>query len=222
MPVDSANQLLYAHQAIKMLLKDFDQWPAYKKGIIDKEGNRIIPHWSSLKQSEYTDDYNIFVRFMAIVKKLLIYVPTQRGINFNQRMVMKNLREAVENISNHDASVEYMIKLQEILEQLDYIETDQDLTEGLTESIFSSGKRIQTMSMLEEYLERIEESTVAGAGPIGIAGVNDAAEDPALNTIVPNKKRKKKKEEDDLEDVSSKEEKKNKKEKSFRRIIDKL
>lgn len=223
MAVDSYNQLIFAYKALNVLTKDITELPAFKKGYIDKNGKRIINHWADLPQQDYINDYDIFTRFMLIIKNLISKLPQQQRIQFTYPLILKALRESVLSISDEKESTEFLIELSEVLKSTNT--ENKEIIEDLQDMITSGNNSLDKKdfkSILEECEKSIYEDgegaggMTAGAGPIGIAGINDAAADPANATVVPKKKKKTQKEESDDEKSD------NKKEASLRRILDKI
>ena len=203
MPVDNQNQLIFAYKALKILTQDFEDLEAYKKGYIDKNGKRIISHWSELEQSKYLKDYNIFIRFMIIIKQFLEKLPGQEKRLFKYQLLLKALREEVSIISDEKDATEFILELsQEIFHHKNSFD---ELNEAMQNVLFGNKSILseeKTYNILNDYESKISESMVAGSlsgggnsetKPEGIAGINDAQDDPAKNTIVNKSKKKKKK-----------------------------
>lgn len=202
MPVDSQNQLLFAYKALKMLTQDIEDFEAYKKGYIDKDGKRIISHWSELDQSKYLKDYNIFIRFMILIKQFLEKLPAQEKRLFKYQLLLKGLREEVSNVSDEKEATEFLLELsQEIFHHKNSFD---EINEAMKIVLFDDSPLLSeeiSYNILNDYENKIIESMVAGSltaggnnnNNPGIAGVNDAQDDPAKNTIINNKKKKKKK-----------------------------
>ncbi len=66
--------LLYAYQFIRRLITPFEKTEAFKLGIIDKEGNNLIPR-KDLKTDEQKDAYSYFNILIFNLKKLLGRLP---------------------------------------------------------------------------------------------------------------------------------------------------
>lgn len=71
--VKSAADLAYTFRFIRMLVMKWEEWDAYKQGLIDENGKRIksVKLDTDAKKSSYTP----FVRLAANVKRLLGKVP---------------------------------------------------------------------------------------------------------------------------------------------------
>lgn len=70
---NKAVDLFLVYQFIKRLSTPFNQWEAYKLGIIDKQGKVLIP--SSEQTPEQQKAWGYFDRMVANLKKLLAKVP---------------------------------------------------------------------------------------------------------------------------------------------------
>jgi hypothetical protein len=68
-PVD----LLIAYRVIKMLVTPFDRQPAFKYGIIDKDGN-VLKKYNTIKGTEEKRSYTILHRFVFNLKRILAKV----------------------------------------------------------------------------------------------------------------------------------------------------
>jgi hypothetical protein len=66
--------LFLVYSFIKKLVTPFDQWEAYKLGIIDEKGNILIKRKDFLKKSQ-RDAFGIFDLMILNIKKLLAKVP---------------------------------------------------------------------------------------------------------------------------------------------------
>ena len=62
----SALDLYKVYEFLKRLAMPFEKWPAYKEGIIDKEGNILIPK----KDRNTMDQKNAFQIFDLMILKL--------------------------------------------------------------------------------------------------------------------------------------------------------
>ena len=68
-PVD----LLIAYRVIKMLVTPFDKQPAFKYGIIDKDGN-VLKKYNTIKGTEEKRAYTILHKFVFNLKRILAKV----------------------------------------------------------------------------------------------------------------------------------------------------
>ena len=68
-PVD----LLIAYRVIKMLVTPFERQPAFKYGIIDKEGN-VLQKYRTIKGTAEKRSYTVLHRFVFNLKRILAKV----------------------------------------------------------------------------------------------------------------------------------------------------
>ena len=68
-----AIDLLIAYRVIKMLVTPFDRQPAFKYGIIDKDGN-VLKKYNTIKGTEEKRSYTILHRFVFNLKRILAKV----------------------------------------------------------------------------------------------------------------------------------------------------
>ena len=68
-PVD----LLIAYRVIKMLVTPFNKQPAFKYGIIDKDGN-VLKKYNTIKGTEEKRAYTILHKFVFNLKRILAKV----------------------------------------------------------------------------------------------------------------------------------------------------
>ena len=90
---------------LKRLVKPFDQWDAFKAGVIDAEGNVIIP--PDKRTLAQQDSYGYYDRVVANLKKLIGKVPggKTRLATFASALLL--MRE--ENISNDEKVLSIML-----------------------------------------------------------------------------------------------------------------
>lgn len=71
--VKRAADLAYTFRFIRMLVMKWENWDAYKEGLIDKDGKRIkdVKMDTDAKKSSYTP----FIRLCANIKRLLSKIP---------------------------------------------------------------------------------------------------------------------------------------------------
>ena len=68
-PVD----LLIAYRVIKMLVTPFEKQPAFKYGIIDKDG-KVLKKYKSITGSQEKRSYTVLLRFVFNLKRILAKV----------------------------------------------------------------------------------------------------------------------------------------------------
>lgn len=71
--IKRAADLTYTFRFIRMLVMRWENWDAYKMGIIDKEGKRIKE--KKIETSEEKASYTPFIRLCANIKRLVSKVP---------------------------------------------------------------------------------------------------------------------------------------------------
>lgn len=71
--VKNAADLAYAFRFVRMLVMKWEDWDAYKQGIIDKNGKRI--KGVELNSDEKLASYTPFIRLCANIKRLLSKIP---------------------------------------------------------------------------------------------------------------------------------------------------
>jgi len=62
--------LLIAYRVIKMLVTPFDKQPAFKYGIIDKDG-KVLKKFNTIKGSQEKRSYTVLHRFVFNLKRIL-------------------------------------------------------------------------------------------------------------------------------------------------------
>ena len=81
----SAADLVYTIRFLKMLVTPFEKLGAFKYGIIDKDGNKLIPKDSNWfldveNRRNYSAHYTSFIRLVINLKKLMAKVPGGRSV----------------------------------------------------------------------------------------------------------------------------------------------
>tara|TARA_R100000951_G_scaffold69828_1_gene58754 strand:+ start:1675 stop:2283 length:609 start_codon:yes stop_codon:yes gene_type:complete len=81
----SAADLVYTIRFLKMLVTPFEKLGAFKYGIIDKDGNKLIPKDSNWfldveNRRNYSAHYTSFIRLVINLKKLMAKVPGGKSI----------------------------------------------------------------------------------------------------------------------------------------------
>lgn len=71
--VKSAADLTYAFRFVRMLVMKWENWDAYKQGIIDKDGKRIKS--KKVESPEDIASWTPFIRLCANIKRLLSKIP---------------------------------------------------------------------------------------------------------------------------------------------------
>jgi len=144
---------LIAIRIIYLLVQPFNQWEAYKQGIIDENGNRTTASGDS-------DDWSMLHRLVARLKKLLGTIPGGKSVIASVAAAYLLVRECVER------DVE-----PELLE--DYFTEAMESNEAMT---------IETFEFVSNTVHQISEDggvaigNVVGGG--SIAGATPGEEPP--------------------------------------------
>jgi len=75
-PASTAMDLYFVYKFAKFIAMDWTDWPAYKLGIIDDEGNVIKKKREGLEERA---NYTLFHRLLRKLKQLLERVPGMKG-----------------------------------------------------------------------------------------------------------------------------------------------
>jgi hypothetical protein len=94
--------LFLIYQFIKRLVTPFDQWDAYKAGVIDKDGRVIIPKNGRTQdqQNLINKNWSYYDRLLANLKKLLAKVPGGKTRLASYAAALLLLREEDEKLLN--------------------------------------------------------------------------------------------------------------------------
>jgi len=114
----SVMDLYKVYQFLKRLATPFEKWPAFKEGIIDKEGNILIPK----KDRNLLDQKNAFQIFDLMVlklKKLLGKIPGGKTRIANYAAALWLIREDWESkdeneLLNEDISERFLDYVREV------------------------------------------------------------------------------------------------------------
>lgn len=116
----SALDLYKVYEFLKRLAMPYEKWPAYKEGIIDKQGNILIPK----KDRNTIDQKNAFQIFDLMIlklKKLLGKVPGGKSKIANYAAALWLIKEGVdwedkkeEDILNEDISEQFLEYVREV------------------------------------------------------------------------------------------------------------
>ena len=86
---------------VKLLSTPFQRWPAYKTGVIDKDGNTIKSASERVTPQEKSS-FTMFHRLVRNVKKLVTKLPAGRSFLVNFAAALFLIREYKENPYGHD------------------------------------------------------------------------------------------------------------------------
>lgn len=101
--------LFLVYQFIKRLTTPFDQWEAYKLGIIDAEGNELKKRKDFTKVSE-RQAYGIYDRMILKLKKLLAKLPAGQTRLATYAAALWLIKEQKEIEGNADTITEDLIE----------------------------------------------------------------------------------------------------------------
>lgn len=141
--------LFLVYSFIKRLVTPFDQWPAFKLGIIDKDGN-ILRKKKDLRTIEERESFGIYDLMVLKLKKLLAKTPGGQS-----------------RIANYAAAL-WLIKEHKEIEQ-----NGEYLSEEEIESKFNQYLHYTTESLdvNKKFEIMIEDGIVNSAGGGAIAGI---------------------------------------------------
>lgn len=139
---------LVTFRIINMLVQPFNETDAFKLGIIDEDGNNLIPS-KKLTTSEQKDSYTLLHRYVFNTKKLINKLPGGES-------KLKNV-----------VSAYFLVK--------ESYEDDKPITE---ESLFEIHNRYKNIINVEELLlaEEVAANNVGGGNIAGTNGSPDAAQ----------------------------------------------
>lgn len=134
--------LYLTYSFISKLATPFEDWEAFKLGIIDADGREVKPI-SKLKLQKERDAYGYFDRVVAKVKRLLATVPGGSS-----------------KIGTYAAALWFIKE--------DHDQDDDTILEALTEYV----ERVQLVEDVNARFERmIEDAPVMSAGSGAVAGI---------------------------------------------------
>lgn len=106
--------LFLTYQFLRRLATPFEQWDAFRMGIIDKDGN-VLRKASTLKKPEELNAWGYFDRLVANLKKLLGKVPGGKSKLASYAAALLLLREHTNNTMIEEDEMESY--LQPLLEE---------------------------------------------------------------------------------------------------------
>ena len=183
-----AIDLFVTYRFLKILTTPFDKQEAFKLGIIDKDGNRIIPQqkgWSRktkappLETVEEKEAYTILHKLIFNIKKLFNKVPglrTKVGTYAAALYLLKDtFKESVDDPDMFEK--EFMKYLKE-----EGVELDDDITE----SVIGFGEMLPKgdYTLVQDILNKEEEELTAKAGDVVIAYEDQSPIDTILGVEI--------------------------------------
>lgn len=116
------------YQFLRRLVQPFDQWPAFKLGIIDAKGEVLIPSIKFTEPSQYKawGKFDVLVRNL---KRLLAKVPGGQSVMGSYAAAFLLLKEGEDQLGN--ASEEALQKsIEDILKDLEGLNLDDLIDES--------------------------------------------------------------------------------------------
>ena len=183
-----AIDLFVTYRFLKILTTPFDKQEAYKLGIIDKDGNRIIPQQKGfskktkappLETVEEKEAYTILHKLIFNIKKLFNKVPglrTKVGTYAAALYLLKDtFKESVDDPDMFEK--EFMKYLKE-----EGVELDDDITE----SVIGFGEMLPKgdYTLVQDILNKEEEELTAKAGDTVIAYEDQSPIDTILGVEI--------------------------------------
>ena len=184
-----AIDLFVTYRFIKLLVTPFEKTPAYKLGIIDKDGNRVIPErapktnirpaMQSLKTTEEKNAYTILHKLVFNIKKIFSKVPglrTKLGTYAAALFLLKDtFKESVDDPDMFEK--EFMKYLKE-----EGYEIDDSISEDVIGfgEILPKGEYI----LINDILNKEEEELNAKIGDKVVAFEDEAPIDTVLGVEI--------------------------------------
>lgn len=164
--------LWMVYQFIRRLTSPFENWDAYKYGVIDKDGN-ILKTKKDRNTREEKDSFGIFDLMILKLKKLLEKIPGGSSRIASYAAALWLIREW--NHFSDDSLLNESITEKHINESLD--------------SFFS--RYCYYIGLLENVKEKIEETPTVNAGSGAIAGLGVGLQgEPGLTRFQMNRYKK--------------------------------
>jgi hypothetical protein len=163
--------LFLLYQFIKRLATPFNEWEAYKLGIIDEKGNQLVKRRKFTKQKEH-DAFGLFDILVMKLKRLLEKIPggkTRLGSYAAALWLIKESKnyEDVENLNEEDlleTFSQYMILAESVVDE--DMETLFEKSSEVEENIANTAANIpqgepgMTSSKMKKYKNKNQKSPV--------------------------------------------------------------
>tara|TARA_R110000737_G_scaffold92740_1_gene125786 strand:+ start:412 stop:978 length:567 start_codon:yes stop_codon:yes gene_type:complete len=163
--------LFLVYQFIRRLATPFNEWSAFKLGIIDETGKQLIKR-KNFTTKEQKDSFQIFDIMIAKLKRLLEKVPGGKS-----------------RIGSYAAAL-YLIKENNQIEQDCNTLTEEQLTEKLEEYMNLVESTIDIDKIFENAFDEDAPANSAGSGNIAGIGVGPDGE-PGVSKSQQKKKKNK-------------------------------
>ena len=141
--------LFLVYSFIKRLVTPFDQWPAFKLGIIDKDGN-ILRKKKDLRTIEERESFGIYDLMVLKLKKLLAKTPGGQS-----------------RIANYAAAL-WLIKEHEEIEQNGEYLSEEEIESKFNQYLYYT---TESLDVNKKFEIMIEDGVVNSAGGGAIAGI---------------------------------------------------
>jgi len=175
-----AVDLFVTYRFIKLLTTPFEKMPAYKLGVIDKDGNRIRKEKSSkpeveLTTSELQSSYTILHKLVFNIKKIFNKIPglkTKVGTYAAALFLLKDTFK--ESVSDPDMFEKEFVKYLK--------ENNIDFDDEISEEIIGFGEQLPKgrYRLKQDILNKQEEELTAKKGDVVIAFDDEAPVDTVL------------------------------------------
>jgi len=141
--------LFLVYSFIKRLVTPFDQWPAFKLGIIDKDGN-ILRKKKDLRTIEERESFGIYDLMVLKLKKLLAKTPGGQS-----------------RIASYAAAL-WLIREHEEIEQNGEYLSEEDIESKFNQYLHYT---TESLNVNKKFEIMIEDGVVNSAGGGAIAGI---------------------------------------------------
>ena len=183
-----AIDLFVTYRFLKILTTPFDKQEAFKLGIIDKNGNRIIPQLNPnvkttkappLETVKEKEAYTILHKLIFNIKKIFSKVPglgTKVGTYAAALFLLKDTFK--ESVDDPDMFEKEFIKYLK--------EEGVELDDSITESVIGFGELLPKgeYSLVQDILNKEEEELTAKAGDVVIAYEDQSPIDTILGVEI--------------------------------------
>lgn len=145
---------MIAYRIMRTLTTPFEELPAYKLGIIDKDGN-VLKKFATLTTKDEQDAYTVVDRLLFKIKRMLQKLPKENRNFATWTAALALIREGKDDIHDFD----FLAKLEEV--------TDDDIQEF--EQLLEARKTFKNF---------LDEEGIVAATPIANNTANVAMPDP--------------------------------------------
>jgi len=183
-----AIDLFVTYRFLKILTTPFDKQEAFKLGIIDKDGHRIIPQLNPhvrttkappLETVKEKESYTILHKLIFNIKKLFNKIPGLRTKVGTYAAALYLLKDTFkESVDDPDMFEKEFIKYLK--------EEGVELDDSITESVIGFGELLPKgeYSLVQDILNKEEEELTAKAGDVVIAYEDQSPIDTILGVEI--------------------------------------